>query len=117
MNTKSNKIFIQSTDFKTSRKLSAFIRRQASKLEVFTDRIIEIKVSLKLDRSDASNKICEISVLVPGKDLFVSKRSDTFEESVSISVDALKHQLEAWKATLSGRSRDFKESIKSQNRG
>lgn len=111
MNTKNNNITIQSTDFKPSRKLSAFVRKHLGKLESYSDRIIEIRVSLKLDAVTESNKICEITVLVPGKDLFVSKKSDSFEEAVTLSVDALKHQLEHWKASISGRTGDFRKSI------
>ena len=111
MNTKNNKITIQSTNFKSSRKLSAFVRKHVAKLEVLSDRIVEIRVSLKLDTETESNKICEITLLMPGKDLFVSKKSESFEGSVTLSVDALKHQLEHWKASMSGRVGDFRKSI------
>jgi ribosome-associated translation inhibitor RaiA len=111
MNTKNDKIIIQSTDFKPSRKLSAFVRKHVAKLESLSDRIGEIRVSLKLDAVSESNKICEIALLMPGKDLFVSKRSESFEEAVILSVDALKHQLEHWKASVSGRAGNFRESI------
>ena len=113
MNTQNSKVVIQSIDFKSSRKRLAFVRRQVSKLELLTDRIIEIRVSLKMDGDAESNKVCEIGVSVPGKDLFVSKKSDTFEESVNLAVDALRHQIETWKATIAGRNRNFRESIES----
>jgi ribosome-associated translation inhibitor RaiA len=111
MTTQNSKVVIQSTDSKLSRKRLAFVRKHVAKLESLSDRIIEIRVSLKIDADAESNKVCEISVSVPGKDLFVSKKSDTFEESVDLSVDALKHQLESWKATIAGRNRNFRESI------
>ena len=111
MITKNNKIAIQSTNFKSSRKLSSFVRKHVSKSELLSDRIVELRVSLKLDATVELNKICEITVLVPGKDLFVSKKRETFEESVSDSVDALKYQLEHWKASISGRNKNFRKSI------
>jgi putative sigma-54 modulation protein len=111
MITKNNKIAIQSANFKLSRKLSSFVRKHVSKLELMSDRIVEIRVSLKLDTAVESNKICEITISLPGKDLFVSKKSESFEESVTTSVDALKHQLEHWKASISGRDKDFRKSI------
>jgi ribosome-associated translation inhibitor RaiA len=112
MNTQSSKVVIQLIDGRLSRKRLEFVRKHVSKLELLTDRISEIRVSLKMEGNADSNKVCEISVSVPGKDLFVSKKSDTFEQSVDLSVEALKHQLESWKATISGRSRNFRESIK-----
>ena len=111
MNTRNSKVTIQCTDFKSSRKLSAFVRKHVSKLELFSDQIVEIRVSLKLDPSAEANKVSEITVLMPGKDLFVSKRTESFEESVSFSVDALKHQLEHWKSSISGRKRNFRKAI------
>jgi putative sigma-54 modulation protein len=108
---KNKKIAIQSTNFKSSRKLSSFVRKQISKLELMSERIVEIRVSLKLDATVESNKICEITVLMPGKDLFVSKKSESFEESVSTSVDALRHQLEHWKTSISGRDKNFRKAI------
>ena len=112
MTNKGNKITIQTTDFKSSRRLSAFVRKHATKLDLFSDRIVEIRVSLKLGKAIESNKICEITVLMPGKDLFVSKKSESFEESVTLSMDALKHQLEHWKASITGRTKNFRKSIK-----
>lgn len=111
MNTKSGKVTIQSTDFKSSRKLSAFVRKHVAKLEQFTDRIVEIRVSLRLEATVETNKSCEITVLMPGKDLFVSKKSESFEESIVQCVDALRHQLEHWKASISGRKKDFRKAI------
>ena len=112
MTTKTSKITIQSIDFKSSRKLSAFVRKHVSKLELMSDRIIEIRVSLKLDTPAVeSNKFCDITVLIPGKDLFVSKKTGSFEESVSLAVDALKPQIEHWKSSISGRDKDFRKSI------
>ena len=112
MITKNKKIVIQTTNFKSSRKLSAFVRKHVAKLEVLSDRIIEVRVSLKLDPSAVeSNQACDITLLMPGKDLFVSKQTASFEESVSLAVDALKHQLEYWKASVSGKNKDFRKSI------
>jgi len=113
MNTQSSKVVIQLIDGRLSRKRLEFVRKHVSKLELLTDRISEIRVSLRMDGGTESSKVCEISVSVPGKNLFVSKKSDTFEESVDLSVNALKHQLESWKATIARQSRSVRGSIES----
>lgn len=99
------KMVIQTPDFKPAEKLNTFVEDNVVKLEQLSDRIVEGQVCLKLDKSDKKeNKICEIKLVMPGNDLFASKRSDTFEEAVLLSVKALKGQLERWKGTKSKRT-------------
>lgn len=103
MKTTTKKITVQAIDFKLSRKLAAFARRHVAKLDTFSDRIIESRVSLKLDTSvPVEKRVCTIMLVMPGQDLFVSKSSQTFEESIATATDAIKRQLEHWKASVSG---------------
>jgi len=112
MNAITKNITIQAIDFKLTRKLSGFAKKHMANLETLSDRIIESRVLLKVDKSsEAEDKVCEIVLMMPGKDLFVSKKSQSFEESITTAVNALKHQLEHWKASMSGRSGDFHDSI------
>ena len=98
------KITVQAIDFKLTRKLSGFVRKHMANLETFSDRIVESRVLLKLDKSSATaDKVCEITLAMPGKDLFASKNSHSFEVSIATAIDALKHQLEHWKAATSGK--------------
>ncbi len=112
MDTITKKITVQAIDFKLTRKLSGFVRKHMAKLETLSDRIVESRVLLRLDKSSVTaDKLCEITVVMPGKDLFVSKNSQSFEESITTAIDGLRHQLEHWKASMSGRTGDFHNSI------
>lgn len=92
------KILIQAPDFKAQPELIEFVNDKIQKLELFSDRIIEARVLLKLDKSDnRENKVSEIKLVIPGNDLFASKQAKTFEEATVKTVDALKKQIEEWK--------------------
>ena len=81
------KVMINSVHFKADQKLEDFITQKVEKL-----------VSLKLDNTDTpENKIADIRLVLRGDDLFASKQSKTFEESIDTSIDALKKQLEKYK--------------------
>jgi len=112
MNTIPKKVAVQAIDFKLTRKLSAFARKHMAKLDILSDRIVESRVLLRLDAAMLpENKVCEITVMMPGKDLFVSKNSQSFEESIATAIDALKHQMEHWKASMSGKGAGYHNSI------
>jgi putative sigma-54 modulation protein len=92
------KIIIQTPDFKAQPELTDFVNEKVEKLSQFSDRIIESRVLLKVDKSDnKENKISEIRVVIPGNDLFATKQAKSFEEATAKAVDALKKQIEEWK--------------------
>jgi ribosomal subunit interface protein len=92
------KTIIQSPDFKAQQDLIDFVNEKVEKLTLFSDRIIESRVLLKLDKSDTKeNKISEIKLVIPGNDLFASKQAKSFEEATTKAVDALRRQIEEWK--------------------
>ncbi len=87
-------ITIQSVKFDAADHLKSFIEQKVGKLDLFYDGIIDAEVVLKLDKAEtAENKVAEISLSVPGTDLFAKKQSKTFEESIDLSCDALRKQL------------------------
>ena len=71
------KVMINSVHFKADQKLEDFITQKVEKLP--------------------ENKIADIRLVLRGDDLFASKQSKTFEESIDTSIDALKKQLEKYK--------------------
>lgn len=94
---------IQAPDITPTDELLEYVKKKTEKLEALSDRIIESRVNLKLDKSETrDNKICEIKVAIPGNDLFSSNRATSFEEACSKSIDALKRQLVDWKEKLKG---------------
>lgn len=87
-------IKVQSIHFDADVKLLTFIEEKVKKLNQFHDRIISGDVFLRLDKSDVhENKVAEIKVSVPGKDLFASKQCKTFEEATDTAVEALRKQI------------------------
>ena len=92
------KVMINSVHFKADQKLEDFITQKVEKLCSKYSEVINAEVSLKLDNTDTpENKIADIRLILRGDDLFASKQSKTFEESVDTSIDALKKQLEKYK--------------------
>lgn len=88
------KVIIQTPEFKAKQELLDLVEEKVSKLERFNERIIDARVTLKLDKSDTrENKICEIKIAIPGNDLYVSKQAETFEEAIAFATDAIKRQV------------------------
>ena len=88
------KIKLNSVHFSADKKLVDFVQLKVDKLETFYDKIIDGEVFLRLDKSDDSaNKIAEIKINIPGKELFAKKQCKTFEEAVDSVVEALRSQL------------------------
>jgi putative sigma-54 modulation protein len=94
------RITIQSPDFKADQKLLDLVTEKMEKLSKFSERIHEANVTLKLDRSETKeNKVCEIKLGIPGNDLFAVKQCKTFEEAAAKTTEALRSQIQSWKAS------------------
>ena len=95
------KVMINSVHFKADQKLEDFITQKVEKLCSKYSEVISAEVALKLDNTDTpENKIADIRLVLRGDDLYASKQSKTFEESIDTSIDALKKQLEKYKGKL-----------------
>jgi putative sigma-54 modulation protein len=89
---------INAVKFRTDEKLEKFIHEKVAKLDRMIDNAVTCEVTLKVDKPESdNNKIAEIRIGVRGKDLFVSKQADTFEQAVSDGIDTLKVQIEKYK--------------------
>jgi putative sigma-54 modulation protein len=89
---------INSVHFKADSKLEEFITQKVEKLCAKYSEVISAEVTLKLDNTDTpENKIADIRLVLRGDDLYASKQSKSFEESVDACIDALKKQLEKYK--------------------
>jgi putative sigma-54 modulation protein len=58
------------------------------------------EVLLKINRANYNNKLVEIRINVPGKELFASKNCKSFEEATNEAVDALRRQINKYKGKL-----------------
>ena len=89
---------INSVKFKADETLEKFINEKVAKLDRMIDNAIKCEVTLKVEKPETdNNKIVDMRLYVPGKDLFVTKQANTFEEAVSQCVDTLKVQIEKYK--------------------
>ena len=90
---------VQSIHFDADQKLIAFVQDKLGKLTLFHDRILNAEVFLKLDKdtSNRENKVAEVKLAVPGRELFSQRRSKTFEEAIDQATDALRRQMERTK--------------------
>jgi putative sigma-54 modulation protein len=93
------KINIQSINCTPRQDLLDLVNEKIGKLEHFSDRIIESKVILRIEKSESpDNKIVEVRVVIPGHDLFVKKHGDSFEEVVQKVSEVLQREIKEWKA-------------------
>ncbi len=87
-------VSVHSIQFKADGKLVSFIESKLHKLEQFHDNMIRAEVFLKLEKNkEEGNKITEIKLNVPGKELFAKRQSSTFEEGTDLVVEALRRQI------------------------
>jgi putative sigma-54 modulation protein len=87
-------IQVHSVHFTADKKLVDFVNEKVGKLALFFDNIIASEVYLRLDKSqDGENKIAEVKILIPGKELFAKKQCKSFEEAADLAVEALRKQV------------------------
>ncbi|EON75652.1 Ribosome hibernation protein YhbH [Lunatimonas lonarensis] len=95
------KLQMHSIHFDADQKLLQFIQKKADKLETYYDQIIDGEVFLRLDKNDRSeNKIVEVKLNVPGKQLFAKNQSDSFEAAADEAIEGLRRQIKKHKEKL-----------------
>tara|TARA_B100001094_G_C18075779_1_gene742543 strand:+ start:804 stop:1103 length:300 start_codon:yes stop_codon:yes gene_type:complete len=95
------KVKVSSLHFNADKKLIDFANEKVSKLEKFYDKIIDTNIVFRVDNAeDKENKLAEIKLNIPGKELFAKKQSESFEKSVDEAVEALRRQLKKHKEKL-----------------
>jgi putative sigma-54 modulation protein len=102
------KINIQSPHFRLDKKLTALIIEKTNRLSKFNGRILKAEVCLKLDKSGKDdNKVCEIRLIAPEKNLFASRKRLTFEDAISHTVKALQQQIEKKRTKMEGNNEEL----------
>ena len=95
------KINIRSIHFNADAKLVDFIQEKMDKIDHFYDGILSGEVFLRLDKSTSKeNKVAEIKLNMPGKDVFAKRQCRTFEEATDDSVNAIIKQIKKHKDKL-----------------
>src|ERR1700733_12963223 len=93
---------IQSIDCSPKLDFLYLVTEKLNNLDHFSDRILEYKVVLRVEKADKrDNKVVEVRVVIPGNDLFVKKTSESFEESLQKSYDVLQREIKDWKEKVS----------------
>ena len=87
-------IKVQAVHFKADQKLIEYTEDKVGKLALFNDHIVTAEVFLRLENTtDVENKVAEVKLLVPGKELFSKKLAKSFEEAVDLASEALRKQV------------------------
>ena len=68
---------------------------------MFYNDIISTEVYLRLDKNnDEGNKVAEIRLNTPGKEMFAKKQCKSFEEATDLAAEALRRQVRRKKGKL-----------------
>ncbi|WP_418991749.1 ribosome hibernation-promoting factor, HPF/YfiA family [Alistipes sp.] len=90
---------IQSVKFDADKRLVDFIQAKMDKLDRVAERSTGAEVILRLDKDfEKGNKIATITLHMPGEELVACHQAKAFEEAVDEAIDALKRQLDKFKA-------------------
>lgn len=99
------KLKVHSIHFDADQKLVHFIQRKIDKLETFYHRLVDGEVFLRLNNEGIENKTVEIKLNVPGTQLFAAEKARSFEAAADQAADALRMQLEKFKARKKGKKK------------
>lgn len=108
-------LIIKYVGFEPSEKLNDFAYSRLDGLERYNKKIISVELTFKSMRGRGQqNKLCQLYISVPGKNLFVAKKESEFETALIEAIDALKNQLREKKTRRINRikkqtKRDIKE--------
>lgn len=84
-------IKIKSLHLDVDEKLAAFVEKKVSRLSKFFEGVAnEAEVSLE---DIKEGKKAKIQIHIPGEELIIERTSDTFENSITECVDAMKEKL------------------------
>ena len=81
-------------------KYAYLIQKKLDKLETFYGRIVHANVHLKEEGEAVKNKQVEMTLFVPGPDMFAIAEADTFEKAIAAASEKLRTQLVRFKDQL-----------------
>lgn len=91
---------IHAVRFTADQSLLDFIQAKLDKLDTLHDRIISGEVFLRLEGADSNKvkeKVVEVRLMLPGKELFVKEHDKSFESATDRVMDVLKDKLVRFK--------------------
>jgi len=88
------KLNIQTVHFSMNSKLQKYIEKRLSTLNLYYNRIVSVDLYLNLDNhNDQTNKSVELRVNIPGDDVVVGKKSESFEKSLDMAASSAERML------------------------
>ena len=88
------RIDIQSIHFSPNGELLDFVNKKVEKLSRVSDNLIKSDIFLKVEKLDShENKIAEIRVHSSDGEYFAKKQCNTFEESIDLTIQAIRKQV------------------------
>tara|TARA_B100000780_G_scaffold169334_1_gene118496 strand:- start:556 stop:840 length:285 start_codon:yes stop_codon:yes gene_type:complete len=85
---------INSIHFDADKALLSFLESKLQKLTIFNDTIISGEVFLRIEKGDGKeNKLVEIKLHMPGKELFAKRNAASFESAADTVIEALRRQI------------------------
>ena len=94
-------VAIHSIHFDADQKLINFIQKKVNKLDSFYDGFTSGEVFLRLsNNNNYENKVAELRLHMPGKEIFARKQSKSFEESTDSAIEALRRQVKRHKEKM-----------------
>jgi putative sigma-54 modulation protein len=88
------KINIQTVHFSMNSNLQKYIDKRLSKLSLYYNRIVSVDLYLNLDnQSSQTNKSVELRINIPGDDVVVGKKSESFEKSLDMATSTAERML------------------------
>lgn len=94
-------IRVQSIKFDADQKLLDFIDKKLGKLSKFLDNIIRMDVVLSLEPDHMKN--VKVMAFIPGDDLIIERKAETFEDAVVICADAMQDLINKTKGKRYGK--------------
>ncbi|MGB0305830.1 MAG: ribosome hibernation-promoting factor, HPF/YfiA family [Flavobacteriaceae bacterium] len=88
------KINIQTVHFSMNSNLQNYVDKRLSKLSLYYNRIVSVDLYLNLDnQSSQTNKSVELRINIPGDDVVVGKKSESFEKSLDMATSTAERML------------------------
>ena len=71
-----------------------YFDKRLSKLSLYYNRIVSVDLNLNLDNhTSQTNKFVELRVNIPGEDVVVGKKSESFEKSLDMAASTAERML------------------------
>lgn len=97
-------ITLEPVNFNISQELNTHVRDMFSKLSKFNDQIVGIDIYMKsLTETEAGEKTVDAKVFLPGNDVFVSGKGDSFVTAAQDCYDVAKRHVRKAKEKVKDR--------------